>query len=250
LRTIKAHFADRYIIAVRTATSIRKLFQIICGKNDGTLFITFPYYRKGCGRLGVVELDPSLTYPTNITVGDNFPVTSHYIKYSHHPSGKAHFSLTGKVKTLIMKESIPLCNANGHLFTIMIQGIDSFDSMLPEEPVTKKGLVAAFHFDKEPIIAMKFVGHYYTESELLRRFLHAENTTWTKCITPDGRVLIGIVLASTFIHGGERRYLLLTGERLDTICKDQEVFISFMGGFDHPNIIYDYNQKKIGRAHV
>jgi hypothetical protein len=93
-----AYKADRYVIAVRTTSGSRKLFQIVCAL-DGSLYVTFPYYKSGGGQMGEVTLDADRKYPGSLTVGDDFSVSTHYVKYSHHPSGYAQFSLTGKVQS-------------------------------------------------------------------------------------------------------------------------------------------------------
>jgi hypothetical protein len=54
-------------------------------------------------------------------------VTSHLVKYSHHPDGRAHFSQDGKILTAIKRQSIALDRQNGHMFTLYIQGLHALD---------------------------------------------------------------------------------------------------------------------------
>jgi len=233
--------AERYVIAVRTTSNTRKLFQIVPSKSDGSLYITFPYYRRGGGQMGEALLEANETYPSGLTVGDDFSVSTHYVKYSHHPSGLAQFSLSGKVRSSVRKASVPLSNASGHIFTFMVQGLGKFDVRKPEESgKLKRGLVE-FGLDCDLSQSLKFVGHYFSERELASRaaFNSGRDTPWTLAVTPDGRSLMSSALATSYFHNGERRYLMLTAERVPQITESQEVFMSFMGGFDPPNVVND-----------
>lgn len=241
MRRVKAYLAERYVIAVRTTNGARKLFQIVPSKNDGSLYITFPYYRHGGGQMGEVQLDANETYPSGLTVGDGFSVSTHYVKYSHHPSGLAQFSLSGKVKSSVRKASVPLSSASGHIFTFMVQGLDKFDVKKPEEKGKPKRGLVEFGLDCDLSQSLKFVGHYYSERELASRATFNADTPWIMAVTPDGKSLMGLALATSYFHNGERRYLMLTGEKVPQIAESQEVFISFMGGFDPHNVAFDHN---------
>lgn len=193
--------------------------------------------------MGEVRLDAAVTYPSSLTVGDDFSVSTHYVKYSHHPSGMAQFSLTGKVKSVVRRTSVPLSEVEGHLFTLKVQGLNQFDLVKPEERLRnhKRGLVE-FGFDCDESQSLDFFGYYYSERQLASRAVYGADTPWTRVTTPDGRSLMGIALATNYFHDGERRYLMLAGERVPQICKDQEVFLSFMGGFDPSEVAFDHNR--------
>lgn len=102
--------AERYVVVAETDCGHRKIFQILFSKKDGSLFVTFPYL-KGCSaRVGTLVMPKGVGYHEQFHVGKDFPVSAHLVKYSHHPSGQAHFSLTGKVRTTIKKDSMRLLN--------------------------------------------------------------------------------------------------------------------------------------------
>jgi hypothetical protein len=83
-------------MAVRTTSGTRKLFQNVPSKSDGSLYISFPYYKGSGGQKGNVEAEPNADYSDGLIVGGEFSVSTHYVKYSHYPSGVTQFSLTGK----------------------------------------------------------------------------------------------------------------------------------------------------------
>lgn len=188
--------------------------------------------------MGEVQLDANADYSAGLIVGDGFSVSTHYVKYSHHPSGLAQFSLSGKVKSVVRKASVPLSNASGHIFTFMVQGLDRFDVRKPDEKGTLKRGLVEFGLDCDPSQSLKFVGHYYSQRELAARAVFNSDTPWLMGVTPDGRRVMSLALATTYFHNGERRFLMLSAEVVPRITESQEVFISFMGGFD-PNDVVD-----------
>ena len=107
---LKAYGADRVVMGVQNASMHKKIFQINFKSKDGSLFVSVPYANLGMGRIGVVECPPG--EPDSLLFGDSAPVTTHSVKYSHHPDGEAHFSLDGKVFTRVRKraESLAMWN--------------------------------------------------------------------------------------------------------------------------------------------
>src|SRR5213593_1534618 len=103
---LKAYGADRVVIGVRNSSIHKKIFQINFKSKDGSLFVSVPYANLGVGRVGVVECPPG--DPNALLFGDNALVTTHAVKYSHHPDGQAHFSQDGKVFTRIRRKAVPL----------------------------------------------------------------------------------------------------------------------------------------------
>lgn len=241
-RRVNIYSAERYVVAAKTNHGRRKLFQIVCSRKDGSFYVTFPYFREGGGVLGEVQVPATLTYPASLAVGRSFSASSHYVKYSHHPDGRAHFSLDGRVRTTVKRQSVPLWLASGHLFTFMVQGLGRFDPIESKDRGTGKRGVVEFDLSGQPADALKFVAHVYSQTELARRCVHEDDTPWTACITPDGRKLMGLPLATTYQHEGEPRYLMLTGERVPQISGDTEVFLTFLGGFDPPEVAFDHSR--------
>lgn len=241
--TVRAYGAERYVIACKSPGGSSKIFQIAFAKSDSSLFVTFPYLRDEPGRVGLVHLPVGKTYPTDLTVGHDFPVTSHAVKYSHHPSGRAHFSLSGKVRASIGKDAVPLSGAEGHIFTIQAQGMHRFDPLLASDVGNRKRGVIPFGFAQDLPAATKFTAFLYSEAECRRRFVQAGNESpWFLAKVPDGTSRLGILLATPFSHEGQRHFLMLTVEERSAFCAEQEVWLSLMGGFDPPDRATDHDQ--------
>ena len=134
---------------------------------DVSLFVSVPYANLGAGRVGVIECPPG--DPESVMFGESAPVTSHSVKYSHHPDGEAHFSLDGKVFTRIRKKAVPLTAAAGHLFTVMVQGLDRFEDLNQKDVATSKRGIVPMPVHEGPIEALKFVGHLYSSIHFAKR---------------------------------------------------------------------------------
>lgn len=240
-KRINAYSAKRYVIACEGAAVRTKLFQISFAKSDASLFVTFPYYSRGLGRVGLVTLSSKMTYPTDLTVGQSFPVISHYVKYSHHPTGRAHFSLTGKVQSSVGKAAVPLSGANGHIFTVMVQGIESFAPLLPTDRGTPNRGVVPFGLDSHPVGALKFVAHLYSQSELARRSTFNSDSRWFLAVSPAGDTSLSIALITPYRHDSEPYFLVVSLTETDKLTSDQEVFLAFMGAFDEPDTAFNHS---------
>jgi len=105
---------------------------------------------------------------------------------------------------------------------------------------SKRGLVE-FGLDCDPSQSLKFIGLYYSESEFASRSIFKSKTPWMMAVKPDGRNVMSLGLATNYFHNGERRYLILSVERVPQIIKSQDVFISFMGGFDPGEIMLNHS---------
>lgn len=234
--------ADRYVVVADLRDASFKLFQIAFSR-DASIFVTFPYL-KGCGAtMGIVTMPGGEAVFEHFEVGETFAVSSHLVKYAHHPSGRAHFSLTGKARTTGVRQSVPLSRASGHLFTVRFQGLRAFDKVEVNEKSTSKRKVVPFQGQESGEI--KIVGQIYGERELLR-LLHGaagNKSYWIPIGFPDGSRRIGVVLATPYIFEGDRRYLLVTGQpNPDKFLVGIDEGLSFMGGFDSADHVDDYSR--------
>lgn len=241
--SINVFNSDRYIIVAEVNSESYKLFQIAFSNKDASLFVTFPYLKDCFGRAGLMKMPPGGSHFANFLVGDDFPVTSHLVKYSHHPSGRAHFSLTNKVRTSVKKDSVPLSQARGHIFTARFQGITLYEKLEREKKSTPKRGIVPFNFKANNVESIKFVCYFYSEQELLKRMPKGNNSPWVLTVTPDGKTAVGIPLATPFVFQGERRYMILTAESTGYLFTNIEKGFSFMGGFDCEEIVHDYSKE-------
>jgi hypothetical protein len=233
MRRLQALSSDRYVIGIDCGEFVRKLFQIIPAK-DGSLYVSFPYTPFTVGRVGFLTLGANSQH--GVIFGDDAPVTWEKVKYSHHPSGAVHFSQSGRVRTDIRKSGVPFGKISGHIFTITAQGIDRYKEF-PKNAKKKRGsIVVAFSPPVQPAGAYKFVAHVYSERELAGRCVGSGSGLWIRCVSPSGKLLWGIMLATKFQSEHGRKFIWLVLEPVPKMCAEYEELLIFLGGFDPPEI--------------
>jgi hypothetical protein len=123
---VEAFRSERFVIAVQAATR-HKVFQVFFGP-DGSLYVTFPYFKRRAGILAAATIPGNghTTSQVNLQVGGK--ITSHLVKYSRHPDGRAHFSQHGKIRTEIKRQAIALNTQWGHIFSVIVHGLQAFNA--------------------------------------------------------------------------------------------------------------------------
>jgi hypothetical protein len=127
---IDAIRSERIVCVVKDVDLRVKALQIVFGA-DGSLFITFPYFRHRTGILSSSSIPATGTRESQVNLEHGAKVTSHLVKYSHYTDGRAHFSQTGKIVTAIKRQSIALDKQHGHMFSLLIQGLNALDAAHP-----------------------------------------------------------------------------------------------------------------------
>jgi hypothetical protein len=156
--------AERIVCAVTVGGGCYKVAQIVFQKRDGSVFVTFPYYEHSNGLVSYAKL---AAHSSQLDLKPGGKVTSHLVKYAHHPDGEAPFSQCGKVLTQVRKTAVRLDEAGGHLFTVHIVGWSEFKATSELEmargPTARRTLLN-FDFGTETPRGIKIVGRLYTEA--------------------------------------------------------------------------------------
>lgn len=240
---IPAFKSERFVITVEAPAHRRKVFQVLFRKRDGSVFVAFPYYVDTPGILSLATLRAGIPYPASFSLRDGGKVTGHKVKFSHHPDGRVHFSQDGKIRTQIVKSSTSLTEADGHLFTIQLQGLGDFAAARGDElqPVLgPKKTILNFRFEPTEPEAIKFVGHWYSESALVRRISQFGSKPWFASEKPDGTIVMGALIENSFLGTEHRNCLLLTCEPIPKLDKDRFSTVTFIGGFDPRTIALNH----------
>jgi hypothetical protein len=103
-----------------------------------------------------------------VSLEDGGKVTSHLVKYSHHADGRAHFSQTGKIITAIRRQLVALERQHGHIFSLLIQGLNALDVADPVKDAGATPKRTVVDFQTEPAEAIKFVARWFDVNKLLR----------------------------------------------------------------------------------
>ena len=107
--------------------------------------------------------------------------------------------------------------------------------------LSEKKTILNFRFEGEPPEAIKFVGHWYKKSSLLKRISQFGNKPWFVCEKTDRTKAFGMLISNPFLNIHDTCYLLLTCEGITTLDKERYSTLTFLGGFDHRGIALNHN---------
>jgi hypothetical protein len=236
-KTVAAVRSRRVVCVVEVGELRAKAFQIGFDK-DGSLFIHFPYFRHRTGILSSSEIPATGKRKADVNIEHGGKVTSHHVKYSHHPDGRAHFSQDGKIFTAIKRQSIALDIQNGHMCTLYVQGLHALDvAKMAKDAEGISVNRSVINFQIEPTAkAIKFVGRWLDISKLR---VSAPNLTVGPrhmMIDRDGVGTDAILVASP--HVNAKHVLAITCVAIPSLGPDPEIFL-FHGAFDAPETMTD-----------
>ena len=239
---IRRFQAERFIFTIQAKDNKYKIFQVFFGKSDGSLYINFPYFSIDHGIASLATV-PAFLHQANISLEHSGKVTSKRVKYAHHPDGEVHFSQTGKVSSSINKKSLPLADAEGHLFTFHLQGLHYFEAADPAKdglpPQMKRTVL---NFELEEPQAVKLVGRWFKAKTIMKGAQGKIYGPQASTQTPDGRIRSAFLIGPPKGWLWERFVLVITCEKIAQLDKDQEALLNFIAGFDPPTSIQDFSK--------
>ena len=232
--------SEKYVVTIEVGQNRYKVLQIVFGQKDGSFFVTFPYYQHSEGLVSVATLAGGKGGNQKISLVPGGKVTSHLVKYSHHPDGTALFSQDGRVLSDVRKRSVPLAKTEGHIFTTQFQYLKAFEvagTIKDRNKYDPKRSVINFAFRGEEPEAIKIVGRWYTLEELLSRVVVNDGKTKifgpkVPCRTEAGKESGGFLLSPPEGNPMDKFALLLTCEAIPRLDKLEQTCLTFIGGFD------------------
>lgn len=225
---IDAFRCKRVVCVVRNADLRAKAFQIVFSA-DGSLLVTFPYFRHRTGILSASAVSATGTRQSQVNLELGGKVTSHHVKYSHHSDGRAHFSQDGKIFTAIKRQSVALGSQHGHIFTLIIQGLQALDVA---DPVKDAGISpgrGVVDFQIEPSDAIKFVGWWFDVNKM--RLNNPTDTIGPALLLLNSAGVQRNACLFASPHANAKHVLAVSCERVPTLGPEPEMFM-FYGGFD------------------
>jgi hypothetical protein len=232
---VDAFRSEIVVLSIKANGSRHKILQLLFG-SDGSLYVTFPYFKHSEGILAVATI-PAGVSRTDINLAHAGKVSSHRVKYSHHPRGQAHFSQSGKVKTEIKRQSVALAEQEGHIFTVLLKRLRCFERTNEKSDAasTPKRTTLTFEIP-ERADSFRVVGRWYWIEDLVAEPRPRVVGPIVSTKRPDGTVQNAFIVANPASRA--EHVLLLTCEVDHAISADPE-FLGFYGGFDPPSAILD-----------
>jgi len=229
---------EEILVSVHWEGVHRKLVKVCFGKKDGSLYICFPYYWHTEGLLSKCLFPPG-QHADQILIDDEARVTLQRVKYSHHPSGRCHFSQSGLVQAVIGKQATPIDQLEGHEFTLQVHGLQDFQ-------LTSKDEVEAFGSARRksvsiglgvPVEGLTLVGMWHSARYLAPRIQGAVAPVMN-LINPEGQKYIGALLAPPKGWPFDNRVLVLYLRQRHPLNQSPSC-LTFIGGFDPREVALD-----------
>jgi hypothetical protein len=133
-RALKYVASERTTVVVGTALGLHQVCQITFGKKDGSIYVQCPYFKHKAGIVAALEIPTEVRGAVTYNMQEAGKVTSHLVKYAHHPDGSVHFSQDGKVRTEIRGMSFSLREAIGPVFEIHGFYLGGFETITWAKP--------------------------------------------------------------------------------------------------------------------
>ena len=222
-------------VTVKSSGILRRIAKIEFSQN-GSIYVFFPGFINTEGIVCRARMRAGESKETTINLTENGRVTSHLVKYAHHPDGETHFSQDGKVKTEVRRKSIPLNQQKGHLFTIQIQSLESFRLLQSPRKEQLTFEVA------ENTQALKITGWRFRFTDLKLpegvQPLFSPNSIQTS----DGLTRFGLFVAPPEGQRFDDTVLFLGIKETPVLSKEDGAHLIFLGGFDPVSIALDHSQ--------
>jgi hypothetical protein len=203
---------------------------------DGSIYVILTGFSNSSGIMCRGRLNAGVAESVSVDLTKNGKVTSHLVKYAHHPDGEAHFSQDGKIKTLVRRKAAPLEQQVGHLFSLHVQDITS----LPK--VDSNGVNRLTFRLSTAVPAFKIVGWRYPLTQLPRptnlrpgvkpEFAIMSNGVPQKCLfafPPRGAPFGDVAL-------------VISATAISPLSQDASAHLLLVGGFDPHEVASDLSR--------
>lgn len=150
------------VLCVRSPLARVKLCRLKFGR-DGSIYVSFPYLREKRGILSVLRDALGSTGRRTYDLRSAGVVVPVDVKFSHHASGVAGFSLTGLDKRLPRRAGFPLATGTGPVFQLHAHLLSGF-TWLEERKTKKRDLVLGFDFTNRHPFAVRIEAHWWQKS--------------------------------------------------------------------------------------
>jgi hypothetical protein len=159
--------ARQAVVAIASPLAVVYVCQLMFNRKDGGIFVQFPHFRHHDGIATVVRLERDGAGKRTIQFLDEGKVTSHLVKYSHHPDGRVHFSQDRKVRTEIKRQAaFPLDGPIGTLFQLnAFYPVGGFLS-LDESNLRRGRPHLIFNYKKTVPEAVRITGKWYRKEHV------------------------------------------------------------------------------------
>lgn len=166
-------FRSKQIVVIAEADGVRaKIISIFWERRLG-YYVSLGYLRSSRAVLGRYGNDSPVGKPATFDLSVGGTTTEKRLKFTHHASGQAHFSLNDRKVTLetytpplAKTQSAAPGKSMGYVFSVMFRGLDSFDPAGAlragdTPPLPKNRAELTFQYDGDASAARKLLGWWF-----------------------------------------------------------------------------------------
>jgi hypothetical protein len=242
--TTHVHRSTKFRISVKYRDVNHEVFQVVFHFSKTThklqIFVVFPKFISSKGLVSKVTFPANQKKANKLSLVPGGKTTTHLVKYSHAESGYAHFSQDQKVYgNMIYNQSNPLTGTTDHLFTIQIQGLGGFKSMIASKRKNTKITDLDFGL-KDHQKALKFTGWWFNVKNI--RVNQKNGGPLAQMKMNDDAYKKGFLISLPNGSKYDQYVLFLTGELIPLLSKRKQPLLTFIGGFDKKEIANDLSK--------
>lgn len=225
--------AERSVYSVGAYDADHKICQISFARSDGSLFVSCPYFPHERGGILSVAKWPAKP-PYTLSLHEGGKVTSHLVKFSHHPDGRVHFSQSGRIKTEIKRQSFTLPDSIGDVFQLHVYHVCEFKPLVHSNRKRGRAYLISRAIGQLPP-AVTIAAQWRRKADIVANISPPGGTTG-----PISRVLsrrTGREFTTTFLGQPPgfpltQHVLLVTCKTTDMLPNIKEPTMIFIGGYD------------------
>ncbi|ALA57791.1 hypothetical protein [Nitrospira moscoviensis] len=227
---------EEFNIVVVSEGRQHRIAKVVFHKRDGSIFVMFPSFAHNEGLVGELSMKAG-AQTASYGFANHGKVAGHLVKYSHHPDGRAHFSQDGLVKTEVKRQSVPLDRWQPHLFTIQVEGLESFGA-----PRVNDGIPALHLRTEGNPRGLKIVGRWYPLDRLNTLDETQSLPAAIPIAFPDGRQFMGWLVAPPLGSRYSQFGLFMVPEEVAPLSTVDDPCLVFLGGFDPADMALDHSK--------
>lgn len=239
-RYIREENGLRYFAAAKSVYSVGaydadyQICQIVFNRTDGSVFVSCPYFPPGKSGILSVAKWPAKP-PYTLSLHEQGKITSHLVKFAHHPDGRAHFSQDGKIKTKVKRQSFSLVRSIGRIFQLHVYHPSSFEPLVNDRRKSNRAYLITRATRRLPS-AIVIAAEWRRKADIIANIDPPGGSTG-----PVSRMLrrrTGGEFTGTFL-GQPPNYpvtdhvLLITCQETDLLANVTEPTMIFLAGYDH-----------------
>ena len=164
---LRPFVAPRAVVVAERFESAHSLCDIQWG-SDGSVYLLFPYLQDVPGIVSRASLQNGHAGSHTITLAETARTTSNVVKLSHHRSGIAQLSQSGRTTSEIRVSSLPLDGGNGRIFEVTaFNPLEYPTTSLADRPLERVHLRTMFSRGMPPAVSV--VALWFRCDELAQR---------------------------------------------------------------------------------